>query len=104
HNQGAKADDLTAAAFIPKGNAIPIKKPKGKRIVLATRMRRDVVELAKARNAGGVAIPKLNSTKISKNSGSSGTFLATTVRPIHWVKRLPRPLEISKTKSTTDSA
>jgi hypothetical protein len=47
HNQGVNAGDLDEASFIPIGNGMPMKNPRGNRIAPATRIRTGVVELAK---------------------------------------------------------
>jgi len=43
HSHGVRAENLAAAARMPKGNAIPMSTPRGNRIAIATRMRSIVV-------------------------------------------------------------
>ncbi len=43
-SQGAMEPDLVDASFIPRGNAIPIKNPRGKSIAVATKTRIVVVD------------------------------------------------------------
>src|ERR1700733_15324494 len=104
HNQGINAGDFDDASFIPIGNGIPIKNPSGNRIAPATRIRIGVVALEKCTSAYGVSGPKRDRTTSRGMSRVTAVSLLASLRVRRSATKLPRPLEIRRTKRTTESA
>ena len=67
-NHGVKEANLGEAAFIPRGNATPMNRPRKERIPIATRIRRVVTEPRNSVMAYGVKTPKI--TRAPKRSKS----------------------------------
>jgi hypothetical protein len=67
-SQGVKAGDFARPSPIPMGNGIPIKKPMGKRVAVANRIRMGVVDASKARITWGVIVPNAAKTQRSVRS------------------------------------
>jgi hypothetical protein len=63
HSQGAKEIDLVDASFIPRGNAIPINKPRKESIPAAIHIRITVIDPWNFLIAAGVINPKTISTQ-----------------------------------------
>src|SRR5262249_21498884 len=101
HNQGPKRGDWRWAACMPSGNAIPIKKPSGNRAATAITMRSQVGAGRNASVAQGGTSPKRISTISSIDRRTTAEPAGPDLTAAA-VDRLPRLLETSRVKRTTD--
>ena len=95
------ASKFPVAIFKPKGNAMPINSPNGKRMPVARRIRTGVVEEANALMAWGVKRPKTNKMMHSNKRRAAERRLGFDKFD---VVKLPIPPESNSVKRTTDKA
>jgi len=95
------ASNFSVDIFKPKGNAMPINSPNGKRIPVARRIRTGVVEEPNALTTRGVKRPKTNKMMHSNNRRTAECQLGFNKFD---VVKLPIPPESNNVKRTTDKA
>ena len=98
---GMSASNFPVDIFKPKGNAMPINSPNGRRMPVARRIRIGVVEESNALMTRGVKRPKIIKTTHSNNRRTAECQLGFTKFD---VVKLPIPPESNNVKRTTDKA